>query len=455
MRTVGVIGAGTMGAGIAQVAATHGWTVMLMDVDESIAVAAVEGIRKRLDRLVEKGKLTSAQREAIQSRLHVVLAAGPRPPRVLPLGKGRGRPGLPSLADCELVIEAVVEDLDAKVKVFESLRPSIRDDCILATNTSSLSVAQMGNLLGDPAARTGPADGGAVSRTGLSARFVGMHFFNPVPLMPLVEVVSGPHTDPTTADKVAEVAGSWGKTVVRCKDTPGFIVNRVARGFYLESLRIVGEGRAGIAEVDGIIKRLGAFRMGPFELMDLVGIDVNYTVSCALFSQMGKPARLMPHPIQAELFQRRQFGRKTGRGFYSYEGSAPTPLNPPLETGEPPRPPLGKGGMEGGGVEFPASVQAAVQVFCAQATSETGSLTEQYVFARVLATVINEAALALDEGVASSDDIDTAMKTGTNYPKGPLEWAHETGFGVCRKLLDVLNAESGDDRFTPAKLLCR
>ncbi|MCH8964332.1 MAG: 3-hydroxybutyryl-CoA dehydrogenase [Planctomycetes bacterium] len=401
MATVGVVGAGTMGAGIAQVALTHGWSARLMDLDASVARKSAEGIGKRLDRLVEKGKLDAAARRGLDAKL----ITGDKPDM---------------MADCDLIIEAVVEDLGAKVEVFKSLLPVIGKDCLLATNTSSLSVTEMGEALGE------------------SARIVGMHFFNPVPLMPLVEVVTG-SPDSAAADRVARVAADWGKTVVRCKDTPGFIVNRVARGFYLESLRLLGEGVAGIDEIDAIMKNVGGFRMGPFELMDLVGIDVNYTVTCSVFQQMGEPARLAPHPIQEDLFRNHRLGRKSSRGFYSYESEVRVPAVI----------------VERKSFDISAPVKSAVESFARSAAKATASLTERYVFARVLVAIINEAALALDQQVASRSDIDTAMKKGTNYPQGPLEWADEIGLDACLSLLDALNEESGDGRFTAAALLRR
>ncbi len=390
-----------MGAGIAQVAASRGWTVRLMDVSADVVRKAISGITSRLDRLVEKSRMTQADRDAAVSRLCVASEPG-------------------DLAKCDLIVEAVVEDLDAKVKILGRLTPALKADCIIATNTSSLSVGAMGE------------------RLGVAPRMVGMHFFNPVPLMPLVEVIRADGTSTASADRVAKIGREWGKTVVRCKDTPGFIVNRVARGYYLESLRMLGEGLAGIDEIDGVMKRLGGFRMGPFELMDLVGIDVNYTVSCSVYEQMGRPARLKPHEIQAGLFQRGELGRKTGKGFYSYAGDAPIPAVT----------------VERRSVSMSPATLAAAEAFCSGAVDGGRSgvgQTEQYIFARVLATIINEAALAYDDGIATSDDIDTAMKTGTNYPRGPLEWADAIGFDRCRGMLEALNASSADERFAPAQ----
>ncbi len=402
MPTVGVIGSGIMGAGIAQIAAAHGYEVRLMDVDQSLANKAIEGIAKRFDRQVEKGRMTPAEAGQSKGRLQAVTEPS-------------------AMADCKLIVEAVVENLETKVKVFNALLPEVASSCILASNTSSLSITQMGQAIGE------------------EARFVGMHFFNPVPLLPLVEIVSGNGTSQESADRVATIAKSWGKTVVRCKDTPGFIVNRVARGYYLESLRILSDGIAGIDEIDSIMKRLGGFRMGPFELMDLVGIDVNYTVSCSVYEQMDKPARLEPHSLQAKLFDKQHFGRKTGQGFYSYDTDTPLPAVD----------------VDRKSFEFPDALKDATLAFCSRASEETGSATEQYVFARVLSTVINEAALAFDDGIASSDDIDTAMRTGTNYPKGPLEWADKIGHGVCSGLLESLNEGTMNGRFAPAAFLAK
>ncbi len=400
MPTVGILGAGTMGAGIAQTAATSGWTVRLTDVDEATAAAAVDRIAGRLDRLVEKGRLTPSQRDAARDRLHVAGA-------------------IDALADCDLVIEAVVEDLQTKIDVLSRVAKVVSGRCILASNTSSLSISRIALGIGEP------------------ARTVGMHFFNPVPLMPLVEIVAGPETRDDVAERAAAIVREWGKTPVRAKDTPGFIVNRVARGYYLEPLRMLGEGIAGIDEIDRIMRTLGGFRMGPFELMDLVGIDVNYTVSCSVYEQLGRPARLRPHPIQKQLLERGTLGRKTGQGFYNYQHEHPLPAVP----------------VERASFELPEMIYKAVRLFCDKATQAGGSITEQYVFARTLVAIINEAALAVDEGVASEADIDTAMKLGTNYPAGPLEWAEQIGRRTCRFLLDQLNERADDRRFTPAAWL--
>lgn len=399
MPTVGVLGAGTMGAGIAQVAAAAGWTVRLLDADPAIVARKIEEVGRNFARLVEKGRMTAAEAEAARGRLVPVDAAA-------------------EFADAELVIEAIVEDLDAKVA---ALRPvaAAAPTAILASNTSSLSIGRLGAALS------------AAPRT------VGMHFFNPVPLMPLVEVISGPQTAEEHADRTAEIAKAWGKSVVRASDTPGFIVNRVARGYYLEALRMFDEGIAGVDEIDATLKRLGGFRMGPFELMDLIGIDVNYSVSLSVWEQMGRPARLSPHRLQRELVDRGHLGRKTRRGVYSYDREPPTPAL----------------AVERRSYSWPDELRDAVRRFADGAARGAASVTEQYILARPLAAIINEAALALDENVASADDIDTAMRLGTNYPLGPLQWADQIGRHTCATLLRRLNATVDDGRFTPARSL--
>ena len=400
MTTVGVIGTGVMGAGIAQLAAAHGATVHLLDISPEVVQRAINGIGKNLARLVEKGKLSALEHDAAMARLRI--ASGPE-----------------SLAGCDLIIEAVSENLEVKAKVLGPVAAKAAPDTIFASNTSSLSITKIGRAIGE------------------SRRLAGMHFFNPAPLMPLVEVIAGEDTDPALVDRVAATAAAWGKTVVRAKDTPGFIVNRVARGYYLEALRLLGEGVAGIAEIDAAMRNLGGFRMGPFELMDLVGIDVNYSVSCSVWEQMGRPARLTPHPIQADLFQRGQFGRKTECGFYDYTNDPPTPAV------QPERRPFA----------LPEAIRDATMAFVERATDKRSTEVEHYVFARILVTILNEAAFALEEGVATKVDIDTAMKLGTNYPHGPQEWTERIGHERCGKMLTVLIGAATDDRFRAARLL--
>ncbi len=400
MDTIGVIGAGTMGAGIAQVAASHDTNVLLMDATRERTEAAIAGIGKRLDRLAEKGRISPQEAEGIKERLEPVTDPA-------------------AFADADFVIEAVLEDLTIKEAVFRDVLPHLRDGAFLATNTSSLSVGAIGDAIGAP------------------EHTVGMHFFNPVPLMPLVEIISGAATDAAIADRAFDTAKRWGKTVVRAADTPGFIVNRVARGFYLEGLRMLGEGIAPIDAIDAAIKTLGSFRMGPFELMDLVGIDVNYPVSVSVWEQLDKPTRLTPHPIQRDLYESGRLGRKSGSGAYDYSGDTPVPaiaVDPaPLALGD--------------------AASAALDAFVRGATDVDGDATARYVFARILATIINEAGLALDDGVATASDIDLAMQKGTNYPRGPIEWADAIGRPSVVAWLEALDEAAGDGRFRPAAAL--
>jgi 3-hydroxybutyryl-CoA dehydrogenase len=263
-----------------------------------------------------------------------------------------------------------------------------------------------------------------------------MHFFNPAVLMPLVEVVAGQASSSTAIDKAVEAARRWGKTPVRVKDTPGFIVNRVARAFYLEALRLLGEGVAGIDEIDLVMKRLGGFKMGPFELMDLIGIDVNYSVTVSVWEQMGRAARFAPHEIQRSLVEAGHLGRKTGRGFYKYDGDRALPAYPVGRKSFQVSPLLGD----------------AVMAFTARAGVIEAGTTERLVLARILSAIMNEAGHALSEQIATLEDIDIAMVKGTSYPKGPLAWADEIGPRTVRGLLKALNQAAGDGRYESAKV---
>lgn len=400
MPALGVVGGGTMGAGIAQVAAIAGWDVALLDANEELSRKAIDGVRRQIERLAEKKKIEHGHAESAARRLR-------------PASNGA------ELGASDLVIEAIVEDLNVKIDALIPIVKASKPSTIFATNTSSLSVTKLG--FGVSAA----------------ARTVGMHFFNPAPLMPLVEIIAGDHCEASVVDRAFEIATEWGKTAVRAKDTPGFIVNRVARGYYLEPMRMLAEGVASVNEIDLLMRTIGGFRMGPFELMDLIGVDVNYSVSCSVWEQLGRPARLTPSPIQKMLVDRNTLGRKSKLGFYSYQTESPTPATP----------------WERKSFEISESIYKAVRLFCQKAAAADGSITEQYVFARTLAVIINEAALVLNQDIASRDDIDIAMKLGTNYPRGPLEWAEHIGRRTCRHLLDVLNEHVSDDRFAAAEWL--
>ncbi|MHC4767671.1 MAG: 3-hydroxyacyl-CoA dehydrogenase NAD-binding domain-containing protein [Planctomycetota bacterium] len=393
-NTAGILGTGTMGAGIAQVAAAGGWTVLLADVDEATARTAIEGISKRLGRLVEKGKLTAGQRDEATSHLRV--ATDPA-----------------SFAPCHLIVEAVVEDLDIKVKVLRSVLGALADDAIIASNTSSLSISRLGESIGQ------------------AHRTVGMHFFNPAPLMKLVEVIAGARTDATVVDSVCEIATSWGKVTARAADVPGFIVNHVARPYYLEAFRILDEGLAGADEIDSAMRDLGAFRMGPLELVDLIGLDVNLATTRSVWEQLDRPPLLRPCPLQEKLVADGHLGRKTGRGIYSYESDTPAPA---VDIWRRP-------------LEIPEGLHRAVDDFVAVATDKQGNDVQRYVFSRILVSLIAQAALAHERGVAEKSDIDTALKYGTNYPRGPFEWSAQIGLDCCARLLEALNGTVTDNRF--------
>ena len=398
-QTIAVIGAGTMGAGIAQLAASHGCRVHLIDISGEVLQRGLGGIRKNLDRRVEKGKLSAAEREAVVSRIE-------------PSDDVRG------IEKAELVIEAIIEDLAVKQGTFRQLDLTTRSETVLATNTSSLSVSKIAEVVRDP------------------SRVVGMHFFNPAPLMPLVEVVAGRQSDPAAVDLAFTTAVAWRKTAVRAKDTPGFIVNRVARGYYLEALRLLGEGVAGVDEIDNIMRVHGGFKMGPFELMDLVGLDVNFAVSTSVWEQMSKHPRFTPHDIQKQLVANGNLGRKTGCGFYSYADEHPLPAYV----------------VDRRSFQLSPLLGDAIQTFAERAGAGRAGITEQYIVARILGAILNEAGYAFCENVATREDIDVAMMKGTNYPKGPLAWAEEIGHRTVRGVLKGLNATVALGRYEPSSL---
>lgn len=398
---IAVVGAGTMGAGIAQVASINGCRVHLIDTNSNVLDRARDQLEKRLSRLVEKGRIPADERDAALSR-------------VITTDK------IESLEGVELAVEAVIENLDVKHTVFKALEEATDASAVLATNTSSLRVGDIARGVGDP------------------GRIVGMHFFNPAPLMPLVEVIAHDGSSEDAMTLARQAAEGWGKTPVRTKDTPGFIVNRVARGYYLEALRLLDEGVADVVEIDTIMRTHGKFRMGPFELMDLVGLDVNYAVSTSVWEQMDRHPRFTPHDIQRKLVEEGHLGRKSGRGFYQHSGTTP----------------ISAFDCTRRSFDLGDDLQRVVDIFATRATVFEASVTEQYVFARILCAIINEAGSAFDGGVATSDDIDTAMRLGTNYPNGPLAWADEIGHATVRHTLDALNASVGDGRYDPATLFC-
>lgn len=385
IKKVGVIGSGTMGSGIAQVAATAGNTVKVFDTQKEALEKSKKALEKILIRLVEKGRISETEKKDIQNRIQYVNR-------------------LEDLADTDLVIEAIIEDLSIKKKVFSELESYVSNETIIASNTSSLSIASIASALKKP------------------ERCLGIHFFNPAPLMKLVEVIPAVQTSDEVTQKTVSVIKDWKKVVALAKDTPGFIVNRVARPFYGESLRIYEEGIADIKTIDESLKTLGGFRMGPFELMDFIGNDINYTVTETVFKAFYYDPRYKPSFTQKRLSEAGYLGRKTGKGYYNYgEDGAKTSLN------------ISSGPMYG--------------------YSEKKDNLNQYIVDRVLVMLINEAADALFWNIASAEDIDNAMTKGVNYPKGLLTWADEKGIDWCVNTLDNLYNEYKEDRYRCSPLL--
>jgi 3-hydroxybutyryl-CoA dehydrogenase len=380
-RTIGVVGAGAMGSGIAQVASAAGHPVVLADTLPDATRKARERISKSLQRDVEKGRRTQEAAAALLDRIQFANA---------PLGDD-----LTLYGSCGLIIEAIVEDLAAKQALFRRLEGVIAKETVLATNTSSLSIASIAGACAMP------------------ARVIGIHFFNPAPVMPLVEIVPWLGGDPALTPQIFAAIKHWGKTTVIATDTPGFIVNRVARPFYGEALRLLEEGAADAPTIDWAMKELGGFRMGPFELMDFIGNDVNYAVTRSVFEGFFFEPRYRPSITQRRLVESGFLGRKTGRGYYEYGDSATTPT--------PTR------------------------------DHDVGLL----IFERILAMLINEAVDAVLMRVASPADIDLAMTRGVNYPRGLLAWADELGLARVLGWLERLQADYGEDRYRPSPLLRR
>lgn len=373
---IGVIGSGAMGSGIAQVAASAGHDVILLDTNADQLEKAKKNLRATLDKLAEKGKISKLIADETFARIKFTGANT-------------------DFAKCGLVIEAIIEKLDVKQTVLIELEKIVSKDCILATNTSSLSITAI-----------------ACACTH-SSRVIGIHFFNPAPVMPLVEIIPGICTNSKYIHECKELIDSWGKSTVIAKDSPGFIVNRVARSYYGEAIRIYEEGMADFATIDWAMKHSGGFKMGPFELMDFIGNDINYKVTETVWEQFFYEPRFKPSLTQKRLYEAKHFGRKTGRGYYDYAEGAQKPV--PLE--------------------------------------DTGLGSQ--IFFRILVMLINEAADALYLGLASKEDIDTAMIKGVSYPKGLLKWADELGVEPVYEKLRELYDEYGEDRYRPCVLLKR
>ena len=400
---VGVVGAGTMGAGIAEAAARAGATVRLHDAVPAALSRGRERIERSLRRSVERGSLPEDEAKAVLARLEPVEA-------------------LDALRGCELVIEAVPEERALKVDLFGRLDEACPPPAVLATNTSSLSVTALGAAVADP------------------GRVVGMHFFNPAPVMRLVEVVAGAASREEALVRAEALVQRMGKTPVRASDTPGFIVNRVARPFYGEALRLVGEGLASVDTVDETMRQVG-FRMGPFELMDLIGIDVNFATTRSVWEAMFHEPRYRPHSIQQRLVDAGRLGRKTGRGFYGYDEDGrrldPSPGIVPI-----PRP--GVSALPPGS---DAPRAAATRLSLSDETVEDGRAA---VATRMLAMLVNEAVFAADDGVATREGIDAALRLGVNHPRGPFEWLEALGPDLVLAVMDSLSSWYREERYRPA-----
>ena len=369
---ISVIGAGTMGTGIAQIAATNGHEVCLYDSFKDSLENAKTKLENILNRLVEKERISSKEKNEIFNRVNF-------------------SKNLKDITGSNLIIEAIIENIKIKQNVFTEIEGIVDDKCIIATNTSSLSIASIA---------------GACTH---ADRVIGIHFFNPAPLMPLVEIIPAVQTSTKTLTTAKSIIDSWGKVSVLTKDTPGFIVNRVARPFYGESLRIYEEGIADFATIDWALKEIGGFRMGPFELMDYIGNDVNYTVTETVFTSFYFDSRYKPSFTQKRMMEAGFLGRKSGRGYYDYSKELPK-------------------------------------------ANENRDLGKQILW-RVLSMLINEAIDALFLKIATKEDIDLAMTKGVNYPKGLLLWADEVGLkNVLRQLEDLYN-EYREERYRPSPLL--
>ncbi|MBY4677153.1 3-hydroxyacyl-CoA dehydrogenase PaaH [Marinobacterium arenosum] len=487
---IGVIGAGTMGAGIAQVAAKAGHPVLLFDAMEGAAQKGLDGVANGLARLVAKGKMSQDQVDALVGRIQVV-------------------DSLNDLAPAALVVEAIVERLDIKQQVFGDLEKICAENTIIASNTSSISITAIGAKLARP------------------QNLVGMHFFNPAPIMKLVEVISGLDTDPAVAEAIYQLSERWGKQPVHAKSTPGFIVNRVARPFYAEGLRVAEEGGADIATIDALLKQCGGFRMGPFELMDLIGHDVNYAVTSSVFEAYYYDQRFLPALIQLELVNAGHLGRKSGKGFYDYSEGAEKPQPQTAAPAPAPKTMTVEGSL---GVAEPLVAlceQAGIKVFreddgngCIRVGEATLLLTNgQFATARAAASsnrnlihfdlaldyqnadrialspadhasaeavntavglfqaigkqvsliddipgmavmrtvamLANEGFDAVNQQVCSEEAVDIAMQGGVNYPRGPLAWAQQIGLGNVLQVLNNLAGVYGDDRYRASPLLRR
>jgi 3-hydroxybutyryl-CoA dehydrogenase len=437
IERLGVVGAGTMGAGIGQLACLGRFETYLHDPVPEALRAGEERLRDALVKGVDRGRWTQAEAEAASARL-------------------RAASKLEGLAKCELVIEAAPEHLELKRELFGRLAAVCEPEAILATNTSSLSVTAIAAGVPQP------------------ERVCGMHFFNPPAAMRLVEVVAGERTSERTLTIATEVARAMGREPIRAADAVGFVANRTARPFTLEALRLLGEGIATHDQIDRIARIGGGFRMGPFELMDLVGVDVNFEVAKSFWEQGWHEPRWQPHPIQERMVAEGRHGRKAGRGYYDYGQGPHRPDDPK---------PADRDSAWSQNAEIEDSVRleafpsldSATLVELARGpatTSADAEAAEAYfhsmgkqvewvgdapglVLGRILAQIVNEAHFAVGEGVATPEDVDVAMRLGFNWPRGPFEWAEAIGPARVVSVLDALGSELDAERYRVAPLLRR
>lgn len=466
LQTVGVCGAGAMGSGIAQLAAQHGATVKLYDLSSDALAAAKARIAKSFDDLSSKGRLNPDAVAAARDRIATVT-------------------DIAKLSDCDLVIEAIVEDAGIKGDLFAELEAVMRPTAVIATNTSSLPIARLARTLRNP------------------ARFVGMHFFNPPTAMKLVEVIAGPASDPSACEAVHVTAEAWGKVAVRAADVPGFIVNRVARPFYAEAFIALQEHAGEAADIDALFKSAG-FRMGPLELTDFIGQDVNFTVARSIYDSYFGRTRFVPQLRQAALVDAGCFGRKSGRGVYDYSATEPADsamdvpvVNPFTEEERAAAETLGHArpgevvrygdfdiaitagisasklaAISGratvlfdwfdsavpGPIGFASSDQAGAKVatHLAVALSRTAlRLADRpgLIVCRSLAQIANAGADAVFDHVSDEKGIDAALRFGANYPFGPFGWADRYGRGNVRKALASIAEETGDAIYSPSQYM--
>lgn len=436
---IGVAGAGTMGAGIAQLGCLAGFETLLHDPDPAALERGIDRLRSDLDRGAERGRWSPAEARAASERL-------------LPAAE------LEDLGGCDLIVEAAPEDVELKRALFRRLESTCAPTTVLATNTSSLSVTAIAAGAERP------------------ERICGMHFFNPPALMKLVEVVAGDTTGPEAVATTTEVAERMGRTPVRAADGIGFLANRGARPFSLEALRLLGERIAEPDQIDRIVRIGGGYRMGPFELQDLIGIDVNLKVARSFYEQSFGEPRWRPHPLQERMVAAGRLGRKAGRGWYAYDDGPHRPEDPPpLE--RPAAAPERDAAVEASvrWVALPDLERATVVEIAARpgappsavATAglffaELGKHVEctpgeapGLVLGRIVCGLVNEACFAIGEGVGSPDDVDTALRLGFNHPRGPIEWGREIGPKRVLATLEALGRELGADRYRPAPLLRR